>query len=98
MSVSRNILITGAVGFIGAALTIRLVERGETVIGIDNLNNYYDSNLKKLRLLEIEKSAKKSKGNFHFFLLSIENKEKLDEIFQLHLPKNYYKFGGSSRR
>lgn len=87
MSFSRNILITGAVGFIGAALTIRLVERGETVIGIDNLNNYYDSNLKKLRLLEIEKCAKKSKGNFHFFLLSIENKEKLDEICQLHFPK-----------
>ena len=67
MSGTRNILITGAVGFIGAALTIRLIERGETVIGIDNLNNYYDSSLKKLRLFEIEKCAKKSKGNFISF-------------------------------
>ena len=86
MSDSRNILITGAAGFIGAALSIRLIERGETVIGIDNLNNYYDNNLKRLRLLEIEKCAKQSKGNFYFFPFSIENKEKLNEICNSYFP------------
>ena len=44
----KTFLITGAAGFIGAALSIRLLNRGEKVIGIDNLNNYYDPKLKNL--------------------------------------------------
>ena len=44
------VLVTGAAGFIGHALTQRLIERGETVIGIDNLNDYYDPALKSARL------------------------------------------------
>ena len=55
MKNKKNIVITGAAGFIGAALVIRLLERGENIIGIDNLNNYYDVNLKKARLEEINK-------------------------------------------
>ena len=47
---SKTFLITGAAGFIGAALSIRLLNRGEKVIGIDNLSNYYDPKLKKSRL------------------------------------------------
>ena len=45
-----KVLITGAAGFIGSTLAIRLLERGDEVIGIDNLNDYYDVNLKKARL------------------------------------------------
>ncbi|MBI3043260.1 MAG: GDP-mannose 4,6-dehydratase [Betaproteobacteria bacterium] len=45
-----KLLITGAAGFIGSALAGRLLERGDTVVGIDNLNEYYDVNLKKARL------------------------------------------------
>ncbi|MEO5702951.1 MAG: NAD-dependent epimerase [Gammaproteobacteria bacterium] len=45
-----RILVTGAAGFIGAALTLRLLERGDQVFGIDNLNDYYDVNLKLARL------------------------------------------------
>ena len=41
----KNILVTGAAGFIGAALVIRLLENGENVIGLDDLNSYYDINL-----------------------------------------------------
>ena len=42
-SMARPVLITGAAGFIGAALALRLLERGQRVVGIDNLNTYYDN-------------------------------------------------------
>lgn len=45
-----TILVTGAAGFIGSHVSLKLLERGETVIGVDNLNDYYDVNLKKARL------------------------------------------------
>ena len=48
-----KILVTGAAGFIGAALSLKLLERGEDVIGIDNLNDYYDVNLKHARLARL---------------------------------------------
>ena len=43
----RKVLITGAAGFIGAALSIRLLQRGDQVIGLDNLNDYYDPSLSR---------------------------------------------------
>ena len=49
----RPIFVSGAAGFIGAALCLKLLENGENVIGFDNLNNYYDVNLKKSRLKNI---------------------------------------------
>ena len=54
---SRSILVTGAAGFIGAALCQRLLQRGDRVIGIDNLNTYYDPALKQARLRQIEAVA-----------------------------------------
>jgi len=45
-----KVLVTGAAGFIGSALSLRLLERGDEVIGIDNLNDYYDPSLKEARL------------------------------------------------
>lgn len=45
-----KILVTGAAGFIGAALALRLLERGDEVIGVDNLDPYYDVSLKQARL------------------------------------------------
>jgi UDP-glucuronate 4-epimerase len=45
-----KILVTGAAGFIGAALSLRLLRRGDEVIGLDNLNSYYDVRLKEARL------------------------------------------------
>lgn len=55
----NRILVTGAVGFIGANLCLKLFEKSENVhiIGIDNMNAYYDVNIKKWRLSEIERVA-----------------------------------------
>ncbi|MDR1890276.1 MAG: GDP-mannose 4,6-dehydratase, partial [Zoogloeaceae bacterium] len=46
----KPVLVTGSAGFIGSALTLRLLERGDTVIGIDNHNAYYDPALKEARI------------------------------------------------
>ena len=65
---TRNILITGAAGFIGAAISNRLLNRGENVIGIDDLNDYYDVNLKKSRLKRIYETAAKATGEWSFLI------------------------------
>ena len=49
-----TILVTGAAGFIGAALSQYLLDRGEDVVGVDNLNDYYDVQLKKDRLAQLD--------------------------------------------
>jgi len=74
-----KLLVTGAAGFIGYALTKSLCERGDDVIGIDNLNDYYDVSLKQLRLQQLA-----SFDNFHFQQLDIADKQALQEIFKQH--------------
>ncbi len=71
------ILITGAAGFIGFHLAKRLLERGEPVFGIDNINDYYDTHLKLSRLEMLEVFP-----NFSFRKLSLEDKEELDRLFE----------------
>ena len=48
-----RVLVTGSAGFIGSALSARLLARGDEVIGVDNLNNYYDVSLKQARLVRL---------------------------------------------
>jgi UDP-glucuronate 4-epimerase len=72
-----NILVTGAAGFIGAALAKLLLERGDSVVGIDNLNDYYDVNLKLSRLAEIEGFE-----GFSFLKLDISNREAIKDLFE----------------
>ena len=55
-----NILVTGAAGFIGAALSLRLLARGDRVVGLDNLNDYYDVSLKEARLARLRASSDSS--------------------------------------
>jgi len=57
-SVVLKILVTGVAGFIGMHVANRLVERGDTVFGVDNLNEYYDVGLKISRLENLEKQTK----------------------------------------
>ena len=84
-----KVLITGAAGFIGSALALRLLERGDDVIGIDNLNDYYDVNLKKARLKRIEdlvSSPADSCGHFAFVKADIADRQAMDEVFAKHKP------------
>jgi UDP-glucuronate 4-epimerase len=95
---TRKILITGAAGFIGFYLTKALLERGDEVVGIDNINDYYDVNLKYARLNEIGISEDRIRWNtlttstkyslFRFYRMSIEDKANLmvlakDERFDI---------------
>lgn len=74
---SNRVLVTGAAGFIGYHLSMRLCAMGYKVIGIDNLNDYYDVGLKESRLANL-----KALSNFNFYKLSLEDKLELDEIFK----------------
>ena len=78
-----TILVTGSVGFIGFHLCKRLLEEGHKVIGIDNINKYYDPNLKYARLRILESTGKK---RFVFFKKNIEDKKKLSQIFDKYQP------------
>tara|TARA_Y100001968_G_scaffold223886_1_gene206530 strand:+ start:354 stop:1400 length:1047 start_codon:yes stop_codon:yes gene_type:complete len=80
-----TIIVTGAAGFIGAALVKALLSFDFKVIGIDNLNNYYSTSLKKSRLKEIEKVSKK-KGKWIFHEISIEDSKVFSDIINQYLP------------
>ena len=87
-----KILITGTAGFIGFYLAKKLLERGDTVIGIDNINDYYDVNLKYARLAEtgISREAENwytpvqstKYPNYTFVRMNLEDREKLMELFE----------------
>lgn len=74
-----KVLVTGAAGFIGFHLALALLDRDYEVVGIDNLNNYYDPALKQLRLDEIAKHPKIS--NFEFIKADIANRALMEELF-----------------
>nr|WP_075440410.1 NAD-dependent epimerase/dehydratase family protein [Prochlorococcus marinus] len=80
------ILITGAAGFIGAALSQYLLKNGAYVIGLDNLNDYYDINLKKERINQIENSILNSNGKWKFYKDSLENFYSLEKLFDENKP------------
>lgn len=76
------ILVTGSAGFIGYHLTRRLLTEGNEVIGIDNVNNYYDPELKNNRLTQLQ-----SFPNFHFYKVDICDFEALETVFKKHNPQ-----------
>ena len=84
---SRPILVTGAAGFIGAALCERLLQRGDRVIGIDNLNDYYDPALKQARLARIEALAASKAGAWSFHRLALEDGDALLKLFAAETPR-----------
>ena len=83
----KKLLITGAAGFIGAALSNALIRKGEKVIGLDSLNAYYDINLKKNRLENILENSKTSQGSWTFEKCKLEDKERLEQIFTKYKPR-----------
>ncbi len=72
-----NVLVTGAAGFIGANLSLRLLKEGHTVCGLDNLNDYYDVNLKKARLVPIIEYP-----GFDFQQLDLADRDKIKALFK----------------
>ncbi len=83
---SETILVTGAAGFIGAALVKALLTLDFKVIGIDNLNDYYSTALKRSRLTEIEKVSM-GNGKWLFYEISIEDSKVLFDIINRYKPK-----------
>jgi UDP-glucuronate 4-epimerase len=72
----KKIVITGSAGFIGYSLCIKLLERGDNIIGIDNHNNYYDPLLKSKRVKKLTKYS-----NYKHYKLDLSNRQKLNKIF-----------------
>ena len=77
-----KVLITGTAGFIGSALALRLMARGDEVVGIDNLNDYYDVGLKQARLDRL-----KAQRGFTDIRASLEDREAIDKVFAEHRPQ-----------
>ncbi|MBE9504981.1 MAG: NAD-dependent epimerase [Proteobacteria bacterium] len=72
----RKVLVTGAAGFIGFNLSKRLIEKGDHVVGLDNLNDYYDINLKLSRLKQLE-----GKDKFRLVKMGLEEKDAMVTLF-----------------
>ncbi|MDI3325743.1 NAD-dependent epimerase [Pontibacterium granulatum] len=77
-----KVLVTGVAGFIGSAVAIRLLERGDEVVGIDNLNDYYEVSLKEARLERV-----KANDNFTFLRMDIADRQGMNEVFEAHRPQ-----------
>jgi len=86
-----KILVTGAGGFIGFHLSQKLIERGDTIIGLDNINDYYDVNLKYSRLNELgidrdsiidNKLIESSNKNFSFIKMDLADRKNINNLFE----------------
>ncbi len=82
----RRILITGAAGFIGFHLCKKLIEKNEFLIGLDNMNNYYDPKLKKSRINELTKLKKNNQKDFTFIKADLAQKKIIVETFEKYKP------------
>lgn len=86
---NKTIFVTGSAGFIGSFLVMNLLKNYSpiNIIGIDNMNDYYDTSLKEWRLKEIEKLASNNtNSNYTFYKEDISDKSVVDKIFKKHQP------------
>jgi UDP-glucuronate 4-epimerase len=77
-----KVLVTGAAGFIGSALAIRLLERGDTVVGLDNHNNYYDPAIKEARL-----ARHASHSDYTHLRIDLADRKAIEDCFATHKPQ-----------
>lgn len=77
-----KVLITGAAGFIGSALALRLLARGDEVVGIDNHNDYYDPSLKEARL-----ARHADHPGYTHCRVDLADKAAVAEVFAVHQPR-----------
>ena len=94
MSSKKTILVTGAAGFIGYHLCESLIKHGHNVIGLDNINDYYDVNLKYARLKQLGIEQEKAEvfgtisnsstndSRFQFIRMNLEDREELPKLFK----------------
>ena len=84
----EKILVTGSAGFIGFHVCKKLINEGFFIIGLDNLNDYYDVGLKKARLKELDKFSRNNNNNGEFLFIKgdLRNANTLKNIAKLHLP------------
>ena len=83
----KKILVTGSAGFIGYHLSNQLLKRGEPVLGIDNLNPYYDPSLKVARLSQLEKVSKETGTPFIQIKADLKDSSKVKDIFSRYTPE-----------
>lgn len=84
----KTILVTGSAGFIGSNLVLELLksESEATIIGLDNVNGYYDVSIKEWRLSEIEKAAAESSCSYHFIKGDLADRAVIDRLFADYKP------------
>ena len=82
MNDNKKTIVTGSAGFIGFSLCIKLLKRGDAIIGIDNHNDYYDPKIKEARFEKLIKYPK-----YQHYRTDLSDKKALDEIFKNHKPK-----------
>lgn len=83
----KTVFITGSAGFIGANLVHRLLSvKDAVIIGMDNMNDYYDVSLKEYRLSELAKEAKRQECDYYFIQGNIADKALVDSVFEMYHP------------
>ena len=82
-----TVLVTGAAGFIGFHLSTRLLMRGTSVLGFDNINSYYDLSLKRARIAELQATAERTGTNFQLIEANLEDRQAVEAAFEIHKPK-----------
>ena len=82
-----TVLVTGAAGFIGFHLSTRLLERGTSVIGFDNVNPYYDPSLKRARIAQLQATAESCGTSFQLIEADLEDRQAVEAAFETYKPK-----------